>query len=260
MFEENFVDSVIEEATEEEVVTEEATTETKPIDETPAEDTTPAEESTPEVAEEQATTAEQKLTLKFNHETKEVSTAEAIALAQKGLLYDQDNVSETMKWLKNIVKENGYSSVGDYIKAVNDAMANTKAKTMADEKNIPEAVAREIIERDVKIEQYETEKADRDSKAVERERLIEEIDDFRKAYPDADAANLPHEVLAAKTQNPNVPLKYLYAAYREKQLETEMAVKLKQQQNEQSSTPSLSDGDVDTSTEVDDLLNSIFTK
>lgn len=257
MFEENFVDSVIESATEEDVVTEEVTTETEVTDATPDEDTTPTEESTAEVTEEQPTTAEQKVTLKFNHETKEIPIQEAINFAQKGMLYDQENMGETMKWLKGIVKENGYSSVSDYIKAVNEAMANTKAKTMADEKNIPEEVAREIIERDAKIEQFETERADRDSKAEERERLIAEIDDFRKAYPDADAGNLPNEVLKAKNDNPTVPLRYLYAAYREKQIETEMAVKLKQKQNEESSTPSLSDGATDTSTEVDDLINSI---
>lgn len=258
MFEtENFVDSVIESATEEDVVTEETTPETEVNDETPAEDTTPTQESESEQTEEQPTTAEQKLTLKFNHETKEVSMEEAVILAQKGMLYDQENIAETMKWLKEIVKANGYESIEQYRNAVSEAMRTNKAKAMASEKNIPEDVAREIVERDTKIEEYESEKADRDSKAEERERLIAEIDDFRKAYPDVDVGNFPKEVLEAKHDNPSVPIRFLYAAYNEKQLVTEKAVRLKQQQNEASSTPSLSSGEADTSTEVDDVIKSI---
>lgn len=258
MFEENFVDSVIESATEEDVAAaEETTSEPEVSDETPAEDTTPTQESTTEQTNEQSTTTEQKLTLKFNHETKEVSIQEAINLAQKGMLYDQENIAETMKWLKDIVKANGYESIEQYRNAVSEAMQNNKAKTMASEKKIPEDIAREIVERDAKIEEYESEKADRDSKAEEREHLIAEIDDFRKAYPDVDVSNLPKEVLVSKHDNPSVPLRFLYAAYNEKQLATEKAVRLKQQQNEASSTPSLSSGNEDTSTEVDDVLKSI---
>ena len=256
MFEsENLVDSVIESATEE--VAEE-TPETEVVDETSAEDTTPKPESTKEENETQPTTAEQKLTLRFNHETKEVSIEEAIQLAQRGMLYDSENVAEVMKWIKDIAKMNGYESLADYRKAVTDAMQDSRVKTIASEKGISEDVAREIVEKDSKIEKFENEKADRDSKSEERERLIAEVDDFRKAYPDADASNLPKEVLEAKHDNPSVPLRYLYAAYREKQLETEMAVKRKQQENEQSSTPSLSDGNSESGTEVDDVLNSIF--
>ena len=255
------VDSAFEETTETaetdievEETTEESTT-------SPAETETEAkeaEETKPEeTTEEQLTTTEPTLTLQFNHESKEVTLAEARILAQKGMYYD--TVSEHFEWLKELAKSNGYDNIADYRKAVEDAMTSTKAKEMAQEKKISEDVAKELIEKEAKIQKYEAEKADRDTKADKNQKLAAEIDAFRKAYPDVDIGKLPKEVLTLKAENPDVPLRFLYSTYSEEQLKTEKAVLEKQKQNESSSTPSLK-GNSENSSFADDLINEIFKK
>lgn len=256
---EEIVNSAFEETTETE------NTETTAVEETPTESTTSPEETTQESAAEETTvteqpeaeptTAEQKLTLQFNHETREVTLEEARALAQKGMLYD--TVADNLKWLKDLAKANGYDKVDDYRKAVEEAMTTSKAKEMASEKNIPEDVAKELVEQDAKIKQFEAEKNNRDTEAETNRKLIAEIDEFRKAYPDADVGNLPREVLEMKSQNPDVPLRFLYSAYRETQLKTENAVLAKQKQNESTSTPSLA-STTESSSFADDVIKEIF--
>lgn len=249
------VESAFEETTEtpevEETIEESTTSSEETQTEAPATEETHAEEQT----DVQPTTAEQKLTLQFNHESKEVSLEEAKMLAQKGMLYD--TVAEDLKWLKELAKSNGYNNVNDYRKAVEEAMTSTKAKEMAAEKNIPEDVAKEFIENETKLKQYEAEKNDRDTSAEENRKLIAEIEEFRKAYPDADIEKLPKEVLTLKAENPNVPLRFLYSTYRENQLKTEKAVLEKQKQNESSSTPSLK-STPETSSFADEVIASIF--
>lgn len=255
-----FVDSVFEETPETEA------TETTVVEEATEENTTSTEEATQqetaseetqqtEEAEAQPTTAERKLTLRFNHETKEVTEAEAIALAQKGMFYD--NVSEKIEWLKNLAKANGYENINDYQKAVDDAMTSTKVKEMAKERNIPEDVARELIESKATAERFEAEKTDRDNQTEANRKLVAEIEEFRKVYPDVDVSKLPKEVLNLKAENPNVPLRFLYSTYRESQLATENAVLTKQRQNESAATPSLK-STPETSSFADDVINSVF--
>lgn len=261
MFDVNeFVDSVFEETPETEVtetpVVEEATEENTTSAEEVTQQETPAEETQQtEETEAQPTTAEQKLTLRFNHETKEVSVEEAIALAQKGMLYD--SVSDNLDWLKKLAKANGYENIGDYRKAVDDAMTSTKAKEVASERNIPEDVARELVESKAAVERFEAEKTDRDNQTATNRRLVAEIEDFRKVYPDVDVGRLPKEVLNLKADNPDVPLRFLYSTYRESQLATENAVLAKQRQNENTATPPLA-STPDTSSFADDVINSVF--
>ncbi len=241
-------DTVVEETTEESTTSPaETETEAKEVEETKPEETT----------EEQPTTVEPTLTLRFNHESKEVSLAEAKILAQKGMLYD--TVASDLEWLKELAKANGYSNVNDYRKAVEEAMTSTKAKEMAAEKRITEDVAKEIIEKDAELEKYRAEQADRDTKADKQQKLAAEIEAFRKVYPDVDITKLPQEVLTLKAENPDIPLRFLYSTYNEEQLKTANAVLKKQKQNESSSTPSLK-GNSENSSFADDLINEIFKK
>ena len=262
MFDVNeIVDSAFEETTEtaevdtevEETAEESTTSPTETETEAPEAEETEAEGTT----EEQNTTPEPTLTLQFNHETKEVTLAEARILAQKGMYFD--TVSENLDWLKELAKSNGYDNIADYRKAVEEAMTSTKAKEMAAEKRIPEEVAKEFIEKDAKLQKYEAEQADRDTKADKNQKLVAEIEAFRKVYPDVDITKLPQEVLTLKSENPDVPLRYLYASYNEGQLKTANAVLEKQKQNESSSTPSLK-GNSENSSFADDLINEIFKK
>ncbi len=239
-------DTVVEE-TAEEGTTSPAETETEAPE---AEETKPEE-----TAEEQPTTVEPTLTLQFNHESKEVTLAEARILAQKGMLYEK--VANDLNWLKELAKANGYSNVNDYRKAVEEAMTSTKAKEMAAEKKITEDVAKEIIEKDAELEKYRAEQADRDTKADKQQKLAAEIEAFRKVYPDVDMTKLPQEVLTLKAENPDIPLRFLYSTYNEEQLKTANAVLEKQKQNESSSTPSLKSSS-ENSSFADDIINEVF--
>lgn len=216
------------------------------------------EQNTDDTAAKPTTAQQQTISVKFNHESREIPLDEATVLIQKGLAYDSENVAETRRWLDDMARLNGFDNGADYRKAVSAGIREQQIKRMAEEKGIPESVAKEIAERDEKIKLLEKEKnADIDAKA-EKNKIFAEIDELRRAYPSLDLTKIPKEVYDLKAANPDVPMRFVYAEYEAQQLKNAEAVKQKHIENKASSTPSLKGKTTPSTTTEDELLKSIF--
>lgn len=257
------IDSMIEESTEPDtpVADDSAATQTEPTQDAPQSDdtgaTTPTEE--PKTDDGKPTTVTpQSFKVKFRHEEKELSLEEMTALAQKGMLYDAEDMGSSLSSLREIAKANGYGNVREYLDAVKQANLSNQAQQLAQDKSIPQEIAQEYVADKQKIADYERADNERRAKEEQTRKTIAEINDFQQKYPGVDVKNLPQEVLLSKSKNPEVPLSFHYAAYREQILKQEAAVQKKQEENKASATPSLRDNSSDSFNEEDALLKEVF--
>ena len=202
--------SIIEESTTTD--TEVTGTETTVEESAPQEETTTTPENTTETTAEQPTTTEpQKIKVRFRHEDRELTLDEAVVLAQKGLLYDDENVSETMTQLKELAKANGFSSTKEYMQQVSKNVRESQAKQLSERENIPENIAQQLIDKDEQIRELTNAQTARNTQEQERQKLLSEVDELQKMYPDVEIRKLPMEVYEAKSKRPDVPLAYHYA-------------------------------------------------
>lgn len=256
------IDSMIEESTEPDVTeTVETTRQTEPAQDTPQSDSTgdtTQTQQTEGTEGEHTTATPNTFKVKFRHEEKELTLEEMTALAQKGMLYDAEDMSTNLSALREIAKGNGYNSVKDYLEAVKQATLNNQAQQLVNDKSIPQDIAKEFVENKLKISEFENLEKSRREQEERQRKAVEEITDFQNKYPGVDCKNLPQEMLISKSRNPDVPLSFHYAAYREKMLATEAAAREKQEENAASSTPSLRDNTTDTFNEEDALLKEVF--
>ncbi len=257
------IDSMIEESTQpDNPVTDDSTaSQNKPVQDAPQSDDTGTvtvpEES--ETDDGKPTTAKpQSFKVKFRHEEKELSLEEMTALAQKGMLYDAEDMSSSLSSLREIAKDNGYGSIKEYLEAVKQATLSNRAQQLVQDKSIPQEIAQEFVADKQKLAEYERADNERKAKDEQTRKAIAEIEDFQQKYPGIDVKNLPQEVLISKSRNPEVPLSFHYAAYREQILKQEAAVQKKQEENRASATPSLRDNSSDSFSEEDALLKEVF--
>lgn len=256
------IDSMIEESTEpDEAETVETTQQTEPAQDAPQSDSTgdtTQTQQTEGTEGEHTTATPNTFKVKFRHEEKELTLDEMTALAQKGMLYDAEDVSSSLASLREIAKANGYGNVKEYLDAVKQANLSNKAQQLAQDKSIPQEIAQEYVADKQKIADYERADNERKEKEEQTRKTIAEINDFQQKYPGVDVKNLPQEVLLSKSKNPEVPLSFHYAAYREQILKQEAAVQKKQEENKASATPSLRDSSSDSFNEEDALLKEVF--
>lgn len=247
-------------------IMEESTTPDETGTETTVEDTTPQVETTDSAPDnatkaetEQPTTAEpQKIKVRYNHEDRELTYEEAVAFAQKGMRYDDENVAETMNHVKELAKANGFDSAKDYIQQVGRNMRENQAKALAERENIPESVAQQIIAKDEQIRQLQQAQTAKTTQEENQQKIFAEIDELREMYPDADVRSLPREVYEAKSRRPDIPLAYHYARHLEAEQRNAEAVRKKAEENAQSSAGSMRDTSTDTGNEEDAVLSKIF--
>lgn len=195
-----------------------------PVDPVPPADPNPPENPTPTDPPKPADPAPepQKIKIKFNHEEKEILLDEAVQLAQKGLNYDK--VTEKLKSLESnpalsFVEQQAKKydlTTEQYIEAVRQQEEQARLDELV-QQNIPEDVAKEIMENRKFREQWESEKQ---GKAKEEAQKADALA-FISAYPDVKFTDLPESVLAEVDKGKS--LVDAYRAYENQQLREQVA-------------------------------------
>lgn len=147
--------------------------------------------------EEQAE-ADHSLTLKYMGEEKTVSRDEAVALAQKGMDYDRvkaklDERDETISFLSELAKQQGLT--------LDEFIDNTHAALLSKREGLDATAAlgrvrlerrqRELDAKEARLKDAEQAGAQLDAAAAKRK---QDIDEFRREYPDVKADTIPKEV------------------------------------------------------------------
>lgn len=194
------------------------------------------------------------LILKYMGEEKAVSREEAVTLAQKGMDYDRqrqkmDEISaekakleKSISLFDRIAKQQGFAGV--------DALADeTEASILANEQGIDITIAREkvAVEREkrevaAEKERMAAERAEKDTTALEakkeEERKEKDILAFTTSFPDVKPSDIPAEVWKAVGKGES--LVSAYRDYKSQQEITELKTKLKNTENKQRTTGSMS--------------------
>lgn len=194
------------------------------------------------------------LILKYMGEEKAVSREEAVTLAQKGMDYDRqrqkmDEISaekakleKSISLFDRIAKQQGFAGV--------DALADeTEASILANEQGIDITIAREkvAVEREkrevaAEKERMAQERAEKDTTALEakkeEERKEKDILAFTTSFPDVKPSDIPAEVWKAVGKGES--LVSAYRDYKSQQEITELKTKLKNTENKQRTTGSMS--------------------
>lgn len=165
-----------------------------------------------EVKTEQQTTQPEKIKVKFNHEEMELPLEEAVIHIQKGMNYDKvserlKEVQEDIDFLEERAKEAGMSRK-DFREMWKQNLSQAEIKKLAEEKEIPEDVAKELSEAKrakQKLELIEKEKQIESARLTELASFLDEFPDV-KTYKD-----IPAEVVDEWTSG--TKLKTAYKAY-----------------------------------------------
>ena len=176
--------------------------------------------------------------VKYNHEERELSRDEMIQYAQKGMNYDK--VYEKVTSLENDPRLSFVESqaqrygmnVNDYIQAVN-AQAEQERINELIEQNIPESIAKEILENRKFREQYENERKQYQAEAQKKQ----QYDDFLQSYPDVNPSEIPESVWASFDKG--VPLTYAYAMHENSILRQKLGTREANEKNSNSSMGSV---------------------
>lgn len=201
-----------------------------------AEETEVAEETTETVEEPSQELTEQQqeeqrqafLKVKYNKEEMDLDEDTARELAQKGLNYDkvQERLQQLesdprLSFVEELAKEQGMD-VNSYLQAVQEWKEQEKLNQLV-QQNIPEDLAKEILETRKFREQIESEKKTQS----QQEREKAEFQDFFKFFKDAndrefDAEKdiLPPEVWEAHSKG--TPLKFAYMQHHNAQLKAQL--------------------------------------
>ncbi len=131
----------------------------------------------------------------------------------------------TLSYLEQIAQENGMS-IDQLIENDRKFREQQKLNELI-QKNIPEEYARKLLEHDKIMQQYLTEKQQREQKEKEQKMYQEFLD----AYPDVKPEDVPVEVWKEVKEGRN--LLDAYIRYENQKLKAEMAKYQQQQQNQQ---------------------------
>lgn len=167
---------------------------------------------------EQADKQPQTIKIKYNHEEKELPIDEAVLHIQKGMNYDKvyDKLQsyekdEALKILDEMAQEYGIPKA-DLMKRWKTERAESKAKEYAEQHDIPQEVAKELLESKQKATFYETQYLTAEQKREHQEQIDNQIKEFRDAYPDVKDADVPDSVIEL-ARGKKVPLKIAYEAH-----------------------------------------------
>lgn len=134
--------------------------------------------------------------LKIKHLDKEydLSPDDAKTYAQKGFDYDRvrekyDGAKPVLSFVEELAKEAGYQDVNQYLEAAKEYKKQEQLNKLV-EQNIPEDVAKEIMENRQFREQYKT----KEQQLKEQERQTKEFDLFMKSYPEVKSDQIPENV------------------------------------------------------------------
>lgn len=184
--------------------------------------------------------------LKIKHLDKEydLTLDDAKTYAQKGFDYDRirekyDSSKPVLSFVEELAKDAGYQDVNQYLEAAREWKRQQQLEELTSN-NIPEDIAKEIMENRQFREQYKIKEA----QIQEQERQTKEYDLFLKSYPDVKADQIPEEVWNEFTSGKS--LVDAYAKYENNLLKQELAkyreteaAKQKNAENSQASTGSV---------------------
>lgn len=212
-------------------------------EETPVEETTPPEvEETTEEETPQEEMTPQMLRVKFNKEEKEIPLDEAVPLVQKGMNYDklQEKLQSLesdprLSFVEELAKEQGMD-VNEYLEAVKQHREEQRLNELI-QQNIPEDMAKEILENRKFREQMESERKQKTEEQKENEQYSEFLNYFKQANDrdfDSSKDQIPPEVW--ETHQQGVPLKFAYMEHQNKQLAQQLKA-VKQNENNKKKAP-----------------------
>jgi hypothetical protein len=219
------------------ILPDETVEETAPpqAEETPVEDSAlpQAEEMTEDTQELDETTdtedvTPQMLRVKFNKEEREIPLDEAVPLVQKGMNYDklQEKLQSLesdprLSFVEELAKEQGMD-VNQYLDAVKQWKEQAKLDELV-QQNIPEDVAKEMLENRKFRDQYENERKAKEEESKRNEEFKDFLSFFKEANDrdfDAQKDQIPQEVWQA--HNSGIPLKYAYLEHHNNQLKSQL--------------------------------------
>mgnify|MGYP000963955222 CR=1 FL=1 len=147
-------------------------------------------------------------------------------LAREKQRFEQELKSNPyLSYLEQIAQESGMS-IDQLIENDRKFREQQKLNELI-QKNIPEEYARKLLEHDKIMQQYLTEKQQREQKEKEQKMYLE----FLEAYPDVKPEDVPVEVWKEVKEGRN--LLDAYIRYENQKLKAEMAKFQQQQQNQQ---------------------------
>jgi hypothetical protein len=193
----------------------------EPVDE--VEETKPTEQQQEE--ERQAF-----LRIKYNKEELELDEEKARELAQKGLNYDK--VQERLQALESdprlslveqLAKESNMT-VEEWVQAVHQQREQARLNELI-EQNIPEDIAKEMLENRKFREQYESKQKEEQARAKQEA----EYREFFQTFPDVKADQIPGEVWEAHQKGKS--LVDAYTHYENKRLKEQLAVLKQNEEN-----------------------------
>lgn len=204
------------------------------------------------------------VTIKYNHEEKQIPWEEAVALTQKGMNYDKKlqefeeiqgklqeyeqkttSTSEMVEFMNEFLQKNGYKSFEDYKKAIElDKLVK---------QNVPKEYAEDLISTKKTAQQTQKELSELKNKFS----LNKEMEDFLKEFPDVGLELqkrkiegkptddiLPAEVMKMK-KSLGISLTDAYVRYQYKEMAKNMKedseIQRQNEENANASTGSLSD-------------------
>lgn len=202
----------------------------------PQEEVTESEEDTkPSEEEAEPVTEPQRIKVKYNHEEKELTLEEAATLAQKGLNYDkiQEKLNALqsdprLSFVEELARENNMTTE-QYLEAVKEHREQQRLNELI-QQNIPEDLAREILENRKFREQLQT----KEKAAQDQEKQQAQFNEFVQTFPDVKPEEVPKEVWDKFSQG--VPLKYAYMEHAYKQMQTTVQI-LKQNETNAKKAP-----------------------
>ncbi|MFE8704131.1 hypothetical protein ACFYKX_26545 [Cytobacillus sp. FJAT-54145] len=184
-------------------------------------------------------TEEQKafLRVKYNKEELELDENTARELAQKGLNYDklQEKLQQfesdpRLSFVEELAREQGMD-VNQYLEAVKEWKEQERLNELV-QKNIPEDLAKEILETRKMREEIQNEKKQK----AEQEKQSQEFNEFFQFFKDANGRDydpqndkLPDEVW--QMQNQGVPLKFAYMQHQHNELKTQLKILKQNEEN-----------------------------
>jgi hypothetical protein len=197
---------------------------------------TPTEPQEPEGQTEKQTEEPIKIPYKFNGEEGELPLEEAQPLIQKGMNYDKvfTKLQEiengpVMQLINDLANQSGMT-IEQYVQAARENMKQQELNELI-QKNIPEDLAREMIENKRFREEYQVKEKQRQAEEKTKTEVDNELSDFRKAYPGVKNQDIPKEVW--DKVNEGVPLKYAYMEYERGTLQNQISILKTNKSNEQ---------------------------
>ncbi len=178
------------------------------------------------------------LRVKYNKEEMELDEATARELAQKGLNYDKTlerlqalESDPRLSFVEELAREQGME-VNEYLDAVKAHREQQRLDELI-QQNIPEDMAREIMENRKFREQFESERKTKQ----EEEKKNAEFSEFFEFYRDATGKEftpgkdeIPPDVWEANQKG--VPLKYAFMEHQMKDLQSQVKVLKQNKENE----------------------------